>query len=372
MRTLSILLAAVVSLIVLDSCVEPFSPPEVSSADRFLVVDGFLNTGSKDSSRIQLTYSQLVTNKSTFTPELRAQVTVEGDKGSIFTFTEIGKGLYRLAPRAVNEAENFRIRIKTAARKEYLSDYTAVKQTPPIDSITYQIAADKSTFQINVNTHDPLNKTRFYRWKFEETWEYNMPLYSLFEIKNNAIIERAENINTCWTTETPSTILLGSSIKLSQDLIRDAPITTIPIVSNKLRIKYSMLLKQFGLTEEGFQYWNALAKTTETTGSLFDPQPSQITGNIKCTTNSQELVFGFFSAVAPQEKRVFFSPGLGVYTFCQPLDTVSRADAIKFQYFLLTQYFAEGSSVAEYIIGDPGCADCRTKGGNTKRPIFWQ
>lgn len=371
MKIFSFLIAAVVGLLAVGSCVLPFTPPEVTAADRYLVVDGFLNTGGKDSSRITLTYTQLVSNKSTFAPELRAQVIAEGDKGSTFTFTEIGKGLYRLAPRVFNSAENYRIRIKTVGKKEYLSDFVAPKQTPPIDSVTYRIADDKKSVQINVNTHDPLNKTRFYRWKFEETWEYTMPLYSLYEIKNNAIIDRVENINTCWKTETPSTILLGSTIKLSQDLIRDAPLTNIPTTTNKLLIKYSILVKQFGLTQEGYEYWSALAKTTETTGGLFDSQPSQITGNIKCTTNSQELAFGFFSAGIPQEKRIFLSLGLGVYNTCNPLDTLSIADAIKTQSFLLSQYLPEGARVPEYIVGDPGCGDCRTKGGITKRPIFW-
>ncbi|MEI7582554.1 DUF4249 domain-containing protein [Runella sp.] len=371
MKWISILTLLFVGFLLLDGCVLPFSPPEVASADRFLVVDGFLNTNGKDSSRITLTYTQVVSNKNTFSTELKAQIIVEGDKGSTFTFTEIGKGLYRLAPRTFNAAENYRIRIKTTGKKEYLSEYVAPKQTPPIDSVTYKIASDKKFVQINVNTHDALNKTNFYRWKFEETWEYNMPQYSLYEIKNNAIIDRVENINTCWKTETPSSILLASTIKLSQDVIRDAPITNIPTATNKLLIKYSILVKQFGLTEEGFKYWSALAKTTETTGGLFDAQPSQVTGNIKCTTNPQELVFGFFNAGVPQEKRVFLSLGLGLYSQCAPFDTVSRADAIKGQYFLLSQYFAEGSSVADYIVGDPGCGDCRTKGGITKRPSFW-
>ena len=165
MKWVSTLTALVVGFLFLESCVIPFSPPEVASADRFLVVDGFLNTNGKDSSRITLTYTQVVSNKNTFSTELKAQVIVEGDKGSTFTFTEIGKGLYRLAPRVFNTAENYRIRIKTTGKKEYLSSYVAPKQTPPIDSITYKIASDKQSVQINVNTHDPLNKTNFYRWK---------------------------------------------------------------------------------------------------------------------------------------------------------------------------------------------------------------
>lgn len=371
MKWVSTLTALVVGFLFLEGCVIPFSPPEVASADRFLVVDGFLNTNGKDSSRITLTYTQVVSNKNTFSTELKAQVIVEGDKGSTFTFTEIGKGLYRLAPRVFNTAENYRIRIKTTGKKEYLSSYVAPKQTPPIDSITYKIASDKQSVQINVNTHDPLNKTNFYRWKFEETWEYFMPQYSLYEIKNNAIIDRVESINRCWKTETPSNILLASTIKLSQDLIRDAPIINIPVATNKLLVRYSILVKQFGLTEEGFKYWSALAKTTETTGGLFDAQPSQVTGNIECTTNPQELVFGFFTAGVPQEKRIFLTLGLGLYSQCPPLDTLSIADAIKAQSFLLTQYWADGARVPEYVIGDPGCGDCRTKGGVIKRPTFW-
>jgi hypothetical protein len=372
MKWISLITALCISFLWIEGCVIPFSPPEVASADRFLVVDGFLNTNSKDSSRINLTYSQVVSNKNTFAPELRAQVIVEGDKGSTFTFTEIGKGLYRLAPRVFNENENYRIRIKTTGKKEYLSDYTAPKQTPPIDSITYRIASDKKNVQINVNTHDPRNKTHFYRWKYEETWEYFMPQYSLYEIKNNSIIDRVDNINTCWKTEIPSTILLASTVKLTQDLVLDAPVTNIPVNTNKLLVKYSILVKQFGLTEEGFKYWSALAKTTETTGGLFDPQPSQVTGNIKCTTDSQELVFGFFSAGVPQEKRIFLTLGLGTYAQCPPLDTLSIGDALKAQAFLLNQYWPDGARVPDYVIGDPGCGDCRTKGGVIKRPIFWQ
>lgn len=372
MKLISTFIILLISLICLNGCVIPFSPPEVASADRFFVVDGFLNTNGKDSSRINLSYTQVVSNKNTFLTELKAQVTVEGNKGSTFTFSEIGKGLYRLPPRVFNESELYRIRIKTVGKKEFLSEYVAVKQTPPIESLTYKIAPDNSSLQIYVNTQDPLNKTRFYRWRFEETWEYHSPLLSLYEIKNKEIVDRVSMINVCWQKEQPATILLASTTKLSQDIIRDFPITNVPAVSNKLLIKYSILVKQIGLTQEGFEYWNALSKTTEKTGSLFDPQPSQVTGNIKCTTNPQELVFGFFSAVTPQEKRIFIAPALGFPLTCEPTDTLSIADALKSADLLISQYWPDGARVPQYITGTAGCADCRLKGGTTVRPSFWQ
>ena len=96
MKKIFSFIVIMMGLLALEGCVVPFSPPEVSSANRFLVVDGFLNTNGVDSSSVMLTYTQVVSNKNTFTTELRARVTVEGNKGSTYTLTEIGKGLYRL------------------------------------------------------------------------------------------------------------------------------------------------------------------------------------------------------------------------------------------------------------------------------------
>ena len=371
MKKILSFIVIIVGLLALEGCVVPFSPPEVSTPGRFLVIDGFLNTNGIDSSSIMLTYTQVVSNKNTFGTELRARVTVEGNKGSTYTFTEIGKGLYRLPAQKVNPSEQFRIRIKTTANKEYLSEYVEVKQTPPIDSITYKIAADKGSVQVLVNTHDPLNKTRYYRWRFEETWEYHSPLISYFEIKNKAMVDRTSLINVCWQTARPSTILLASTAKLSQDIINDFPVTTITAASNKLRVRYSILVKQSGLTEDGFAYWNSLSKTTEKTGSLFDPQPSQVTGNIKNTANVQELVFGHFSAVSPQEKRFFVPVTLGFSVFCPPSDTLSLADALKWTDIIVSQYYPEGARFPDYIVGTSECADCRTQGGTLVRPSFW-
>ncbi|MEZ4900347.1 MAG: DUF4249 domain-containing protein [Spirosomataceae bacterium] len=364
--------ALIVGVLLVESCIVPFAPPEVASADRFLVVDGFLNTGGKDSSRIQLGYTQVVSNKNTFLTELKATVTVEGDKGSTFTFTEIGKGLYRLAPRTFNEAEQFRVRVKTVGKKEYVSDYEAVKQTPPIESITYKIADDKSGVYFYVNSQDPLNKTGYYRWRFEETYEYHTPFFSSFEVKNKEIVDRLVSINRCWKTEKPATILLASTTKLSKDVVREFPIVFVPATSGKLIDKYSILVKQIGLTAAGFEYWNALSKTTETTGSLFDPQPSQVTGNVKCVTNPQELVFGFFSAYTPQEKRIFVAPYLGVSRTCMNGDTLSAADAIKSTDLIITEYLPEGARVPKYLMASPDCLDCRLGGGTIVRPTFWQ
>ena len=48
-----------------------------------------------------------------------------------------------------------------------------------------------------------------------------------------------------------------------------------------------------------------MKKNTEQVGTLFDAQPSQISGNFKCLTNPGELVIGFVEVTEEQTKRAF-------------------------------------------------------------------
>ena len=359
-------------LLALHGCIEPFAPPEITSAEHYLVVDGALNTSPESSSQVKLSRTQNIYEKGTPKLEPRAKVTVEGDKGTSYAFVEASPGVYTLVAKSFRDTEKFRLRIKTSAGKEYLSDYVPVVKNPPIDSLTYKVRPDRSGVQIYVNTHDPLDKTRFYRWSYDETWQYSMPLFSSYELKGKDIVYRLENINTCWSSANPTTIVLGSSIKLSKDIIRDQGVTYVSALSGKLQAKYSILVKQYALTQEEFEYWNTLSKTTERTGSLFDPQPAEVTGNIKAVGDPSELVFGYFNASNRQEQRLFVNEYLGRFSpACEPTDTLSALEVPESLDLILTEFYAN-SPIPYYIMGTTSCTDCRLQGGTIQRPSFWK
>ncbi len=359
-------------LLTLHACIEPFAPPEITSAERYLVVDGSLNTSSQGSSQIKLSRTQNIYDNGGPKPELRAKLTVEGDKGSSFAFVEANQGVYTLTAKSFRDTEKYRLRIKTSGGKEYLSVYVPVVKNPPIDSVTYKVRGEREGVQIYVNTHDPLNKTRFYRWSYDETWQYSMPLHSGYELKGKEIVFRDQNINTCWSSANPTNIVLGTSIKLSKDIIKDQGVTFVASSSGKLQAKYSILVKQYALTQEEFEYWNILAKTTERTGSLFDPQPAEVTGNIKSVSNPSELVFGYFSASNRQEQRLFVSEYLSRGLQCEPTDTLTAAEVPESLDLILTEYYPEGAFTPQYLMGSANCADCRLLGGTINRPLFWK
>jgi len=374
-RFILFILSFLLLVLSMDGCIQPFSPPEVNSDEDYLVVDGFFNTGRTDTSRIELRRTQNVNQTAQPIVETGASVTVEEEAGQVYQFTESGKGLYVLPPHIYNLAGKYRIRIKTQNGQEYLSEYVTASSTPPIDSITYKLDQIQNAMVFYVNTHDTQNKTQFYRWKFDETWEYVATYYSALEVVNDEVVIRKQNINRCWGNRKSSNIMLGSTIRLSSDIIKNLPLNTVQISTNKLFIRYSILVKQYGLSRQAFEYWTDLAKTTQGTGSLFDPLPSQITGNIKNITNPGNLVFGYFSASTEETRRITITPQLGTFPRCTEPDTLplscrGRDDmcALNTADLLLTYWGIRADSV---LVASSSCTDCRTQGGTTERPSFW-
>lgn len=360
-------------LLFTESCIEPFTPPEITGARQYLVVDGFLNTSPNQESQFRLTRTQTIAETGQPMPESRARLFVEGDAGSRFTLSETANGLYILPPIAAKDNEKYRIHILTQDGNEYYSSYEPIIRTPAIDSLTYEVREDRSGVQININTHDPRNATRFYRWNFEETWQYYSDMYSPVEYINGAVVGRLQDISTCWSFAKSSRIVLGTSVKLSQDIIKDQPITYVAAATGKLKVKYSVLVRQYGLSQEEYEYWTTLAKTTEGTGTLFDPQPSQVRGNIMCVSDPSALVFGYFSASTQQEERLFVAESLGRYaTSCAPVDTLSLGELAESFDKISEEYIPTGSTQTLYVMAFESCVDCRLRGGTTVRPPFWR
>ena len=360
-------------ILFLFGCVRPFSPPEINSQQSYLVIDGFLNTGS-DTSVFLLSRTQNIKENNDPVIERGATLSVEKESGEVHLFTELSPGKYILPPSDFDLLHKYRLKLKTSNGSEYASEFVNITKTPPIDSITYKIEPVRNSVVFYANAHDAGNNTHFYRWKLEETWEYQATYASVLEVVDGKIVLRKQDINTCWRTIKPTNIILGSTIKQSSDIIKELPINIVPISTNKLYRKYSLLLRQYALSQEAFQYWTALSKTTQLTGSLFDPQPYLLTGNIKCLTNADELVFGYFAAGTEEKKRILISPGLGSFPRCADTDTLSvechtlDSDcAYRTQQLLLNYHGKLNDSVT---VANPECADCRLQGGTTSKPAF--
>lgn len=358
-------------ILLVGGCVDPYRPPEITSPGSYLVVNGFFNSAPGTTSTIQLSRSQNLTDTKAPTVETKAFVTIESQSKATFPLAEGTAGTYTLSGVTPQSGETYRLHVRTAKGVEYYSDYVPVIQTPPIDSVSWRI--ENNGVQVNVNAHDPKNSTRYYRWEYDETWEYFTPYHSALELKDNRIIDRQFSVNQCWRSGSSTNIMTTSTTRLSQDVVSQFPLLFIPGNSSKLGVKYSILVRQFALSQTGFDYYDQLAKITQNIGSIFDPQPSQITGNLHCTTNPNELALGFFRVGTIETKRIFIAHAdvsnfrtITGYDGCV-IDTFTLADVIKFQSAPIEKY-----GETEYLVTSEFCVDCRLLGGVLTRPSFWK
>ena len=382
-RTIKILLLLSGLAVPQWRCVEKYNSPYVSPRIGYLVVEGYISGNSP--TQFALSRTIPLPGDTAVPPETGAKLQVEGTDNSVYPLTEQSAGVYGVNAAGLSSATQYRLRITTAAGEQYLSSYVPYKQTPPIDSVNW---VNKSTgVQIYVNTHDPANATRYYQWEYGETWEYNSAEQSgyIYDTATGRVVTRppADQIYTCWHSDSSSNVLIGNSVNLGQDVIYLQPLTLIPTNGQQLSRLYSILVRQYALTEDGYNFLSLMQSNTESLGSIFDVQPSQLTGNIQCLTNPSEPVVGYVSAGTVQEQRIFISPTQvpgWYYSYkCQIPDSLVSTGPDALQYFfdgygfipLYPQIMASGTGIAGWWANFAFCVDCRLEGGSTQEPAFW-
>ncbi|PWU01472.1 MAG: DUF4249 domain-containing protein [Bacteroidetes bacterium] len=372
----SILLAA---FILGAGCKERYIPKEIATNYSYLVVDGFLNAGN-DTTTITLTRSKTLEDKNSFYPELSAQVRVEEEgSGNMFTLDEIGNGKYQVPLLPLNPSRKYRLNIRISNGGVYQSDFVVVKNSPPIDSISWDQNEEGVT--IYANTHDPQDSSRYYRFEYTETWEHHAEYSALYDYKNGAVVYIADpdsNHYKCWTTQRSTDILLASTARLDKDVLYKFPLRKILRNAEEISVKYSTIVTQYVLTEDGYQYWNLLKKNTEELGSIFGPQPSQQTGNIHCISNPEEPVMGYLSATTGLKKRIYINNNEVLpWQYprnCQTITVDAIPDSIQW-YFGMLGYSPIDSVTAppgkKYNASQKPCVYCTFTGGTTTKPSFW-
>jgi len=378
-------LFALATLLSLPSCVDKYQPDVIATPQRYFVVDGLINL--RGVTTVKLSYTRSLATAAS-PVEAKATVSIRDEAGASYPLTEQPAGTYTSAALTLDAARRYQLRVRTAAGREYASDLVAGKLTPPIDQLSW--ALERNGVQLYVDAHDATNNTRYYRWTYQETWRFSTPYSSEFEYINGAIIRRASNINIqdCWRTEASTAIVLGSTARLSQDIISKYPLLLQPGNDARFRIKYSILVQQYAQSAEEYAYWEKLKKNTESLGTLFDPLPTQLTGNVHGLTDASELVVGYVGASSMSEKRFFidhteFPAGTNFLTGyenqCETPDTVSlpsvnnpRSLDIGFtqEYLPLHESFTSRGALEGYTRSLGLCADCRLRGTNVK-PSFW-
>jgi len=371
-------------LLLTTRCKRDYNPPVLRTNPNLLVVDGFINMGANSTTAFTLSRTQkLGDSLGAYTPEGQATVTIIAGNGNSYPLQDMGNGTYNSSQLSLDPAQKYRLKITTRNGSQYESDTVSTRTAQPIDSLTWKQDDSSGNVIVSVNTHDPTNNSHYYRWFYSETWEYHAPLQSELQLINGEIYYAIDSLTQqfliyyCWRSANSTDIVLGNTTTLGQDRVSQQPIGTIPNGAQKISVKYSMLASQYVLTPDAYQYWLILQKNTQNLGTLFDPQPSQLAGNIHCLTNPKEPVIGFLTASSISQQRLFIDNKQVHNWDTLALECPLRQTGWDPNNFHIYNY--PDTLWGPYYFSGPvlyltkrDCLDCREQGGTTQKPSFWQ
>jgi Domain of unknown function (DUF4249) len=374
-----------VLLMLTDGCRKTYNPPAIQVHPHFLAVDGFINTGARAISSFTLTRSRNLLDSDADIFEYNAQVSIHSSDGNSFSLLDtFGTGIYSSGPLTLDTTRMYQLVIITADGNVYASDLVPPKPAPPVDSVNWTLGVNPGTdvqvVRIYVSSHDPKNATHYYRWDFLEIYEHKSLLQTFWGESNGYMFpfQPPDNIHVCFTTVPSASILLGSSIALSQDVISHAFITELQQNDRKMDIGYSILVRQYPLTADAYNYWLNVQHNSQSLGGLYDLQPSQISGNIHSITQPADSVLGYVTAGSVSENRLFIS-NKSLYGWrSNPFYSCPlKVTGINAQNYLIydypdTTYAPYYYSGAGLVIAPKICVDCRADGGGTTiKPDYW-
>lgn len=378
-----ILLLCLVPVLVVSSCIKPYEPDIRSSDKQKYVVTGQVTDGGGDQT-VNVSLTSPIGDPH-YIPVQGCFVRIFDDKGNTFYMTEMGNGDYYtwIDPSFLIPGASFKIEVETRSGENIVSDFDQLMECPDVDSIYFERKEIQSDIagqitkgiQFYIDLDARASNARYFRWEATETWEYqaDYPVEWYFDGEIRHVSPPDYSRKVCWSTTAVPDIFTLTTNNLVENKYMMLPLHFVSNRTSRLMYGYSLLIRQYALSEAAYSYWDQLRINSSQQGGLYEKQPLAIVGNMHNTTHPEEDVLGFFGASSVKTKRVFIQDvpdlALNFSTLCYP------------------GLLEEGFSVFEpyeypiYLMGDKygytmmylneECVNCLKLGGTNVKPEFW-
>lgn len=375
------------SMMSVCSCIEPFEA-KFEDFESVVVVEATI-TDQLEQQRIFLTRTFEFDDDGP-SAEVNANVSVEGG-GNVFVFQESVPGLY-LSTQAFAAQPNvdYQLRIETQNGSSINSQQMTLTQATQIDDLRAErISNDlgEDGVAILVDSFNPVGNSVNYLYQYEETYKIIAPDWAPLDyvIQNQdgtdmlELVPRSLDEQICYTTDVSNSIILANTANLSEDRISNYMARFIDRNNYILSHRYSILVKQFVLSNAAYTFYERLNQFSENESLFSENQPGFLEGNL-FSEDSREKVLGFFSVSSVSEKRIFFNyedffPDERLPEYVSPCRPVGigeglleqvRADVVKYFGTIVNNVTGE----VETAVVPRVCGDC-TVLGSSEIPEFW-
>lgn len=370
-------------IITLGACIRPFDPFITSDDENKYVVSGRI-TDQEGPQFVYISTTSPVEEPGYF-PMSGCQVTIFDNQGNQFQMQEDGPGAYTvwMGQEHLLPGTAYQVVVNTPSGDVLSSDFDTMPACPEIDSVYYLLedhptsipSAPERGLQFYLDLDAGNLNTFFYQWEVAETWEYHAAHAKEYYYDGDFHELSPPDSSTyfCWANHTVKNIFTLSTQNLAENAYQRYPLNFVNGHTARLGIRYSILLRQFALSEPAYHYWEQLRVNSNEQGGLYEKQPLAIRGNLHETTGSGKQVLGFFHASSVKTRRIFVESIEGLeldFTdFCteDPLGHFGWSEYLPKE-FPVYFYFPKSGGL---LILTKECVECEMMGGTTEKPDYW-
>ena len=299
-------LTLVACMLLFVSCIKEIKVPVRSVAPK-LVVEGSITTDSVPY-RVKLSFSGPYVSGISIPDSLiveDATVIVSENTGRETLLTHVGNGVYETNDVAFVgiSGRSYQVHITLSDGREYLSQPEVLPSPVPVERVSkvefdFHYDFNKPTdFKIFVDVNDPAGEENFYKWT-AISW---VPRLATGVPCGNYCIKW----QYCHQLTERNYLHFISDASVNGNIVREQLVYRSPIYYFG---RHYVDISQLTITREAYQFWKRFNDQENKSGSILDPLPAPIEGNIYNANNPDDLALGFFSASAVSHKKVILIP----------------------------------------------------------------
>ncbi len=265
-----------------------------------LVVNGEV-TSEAPPYNLRLSYSGRFVSGSIITSRLAvngARVMLYDDLGDSVRFRQnlFEPALYQSDERfRCQIGRSYRLRVEMPDGKVYSSKPQLMRDVPPISGLSADRTKDFVRFYVEAK--DPENEVNYYRWQ----------AYSI-SLKTSSGGGPTTCSVSCWTYNRSEGANVYADTYTNGKEIRNR-VVHYSIIDQAVPLsRHYVEVKQMSISPEAYLYWQQYEEQRARTGSIFDPLPSTIIGNMVSETSNKEFALGFFGVYGVTTRRMVAEP----------------------------------------------------------------
>ncbi len=320
----NILVIFIPLLLFLVSCQEVYDA-DIRKRDDFLVVRALV-TDREGEHIVQLKNTVAYGQRLNQEPERNAVVYVDDGEGNRFDFQETEPGIYIHNGGFAVENQTYILHIELADGHVYQSLPQRLNEVQPLDSIYGEFMSKLQDIPDHNNELVP-------------TWVQGIELYTDLDMSGDfarrlrfepqLLIQYSQivAVEVCYEyvpqdssfcdmydDDDPPWLFCRTKVPLGTEINLTRPVFDMPtgdtyqhnlgFVPRDKRfypLKFNgqfdrriLLARQYGLTEDAFEFYRDIIEQMTAENALFDPIATQITGNIICTSDPERIALGLF------------------------------------------------------------------------------